>query len=330
MNAVQYLRDLQKRTGTLVSTDTANKVFEHREGVLSKSTIQRIRNEPKFRSIEGLEEFYHNNLIKPFLETLPSECSNCLKDVYVGFLQTNDPNAWALQVPENGPLIVLHTSLIFTIGLYNELKFLIGPLMNKDIVSSNVLFQEGHRRILNIFQGFDYSIDSKKFPRQITKEDLIKATYLSMAQELFIVAHEFSHIYLGHLDRPANISLVFGDNRVTVRKYSRRQQEELDADILAVKWLSNVKNSNFDRHVAPFLILPSVSIGLVIEIFMLFNFIEINLGVPSASSSHPSSLIRLNHILKECSCLLTEQEKEFIKGMIMNGKDTMSWKLPNI
>lgn len=59
---------------------------------------------------------------------------------------------------------------------------------------------------------------------------------------------------------------------------------------------------------------------------MLFHIVEVNLRDGAATSSHPPSRIRLNHILEKCGSLLKSEDKQFVAGMIKNASDTESFK----
>ncbi len=58
------------------------------------------------------------------------------------------------------------------------------------------------------------------------------------AAERFVLAHEFSHAILGHLDRKATITLAMPDGTETVSIISKTFQEEYDADLFAASLLS--------------------------------------------------------------------------------------------
>lgn len=321
MTPIEYLRHLQRETG--IASSAIMKSIEQRSQQFDVKYLQRIINKFSLHTLEGQENFYRDNLIDPFLELLPDDAVKLLKDIYVGFLPTFDPNAWAIRIPDNGPLVVLHDELLAILSYYNELSFLAGRLLNNNRELGLNLLNEGNRFIVDCFREGRSRI-FPALPPTLTKNEITMVAIKTMAQELFIILHEFAHIYLGHLDSNLNSFVGRGNNKLNINKFNRNQQQELDADVQAVIWLTNFKDKKTN---SPFLRFASSSIGLTIEVFMLFHLVEVNLRFPMETLSHPSSIARLEYISKTCEHILSYEDNEFLKEMIVNAADTESFQI---
>jgi len=328
MTAVEYLRRLQTKTRSKPATveNITKDTVKRRRQQFGANDLERALSRFPVCTLEEQEKLYRDTLITPFLHTLPDSAMKSLRDIYVGLLPTYDPNAWAIRVPNNGLLVVLHNELIAAISYYNELQFLAAKLLDKNIKLGVEFLNQGNRFILDCFREKRH----KKYPilpPKLTTEQLFIVILKTMAQELFVIAHEISHIYLGHLGTCVNKSLGVGNRKVSVQKFSTDQQEELDADVQAVKWLTNLKDVHLDET---FLQFSALSVGIAVEIFMLFHLIEVNLGIPTKTSSHPSSITRLKYILEKCDPFLRNEDNAFISEMISNASDIKSFKVGNL
>lgn len=325
MTAIEYLRRLQNKM-EFRPPPIGDIIRNRSHQQISAEDIERAISRFPVYTLEEQEKFYRDTLITPFLQTLPGDAIKALRDVYVGLLPTYDPNAWAILIPNNGPLVVLHGELLAAIHYFNELKFLVAKLSYKNIELAKEFLNQGNWFILDCFR----EKRSRKYPRlppKLTEEELCAVTLNTMAQELFVVAHEFSHIYLGHLGIRVNKSVGVGNKKVSVHKFSREQQEEFDADVQAVKWLINLKDKDTNE---PFVQWTSLSIGIAIEVFMLFHLVEVNLGIPAETSSHPSSITRLKYILEKCGPLLSNEDNTYISEMISDASYINSFKVENL
>ena len=319
MTAIEYLRRLQNKME--IRPPPIGDIIRNRSQQISAEDMERALSRFSVYTLEEQEKFYRDTLITPFIQTLPDDAIKSLKDVYVGLLETYDPNAWTILIHNNGPLVVLHGELLAAISYYSELQFLAAKLLDENTRLGVGVLNQGNRFILDCFR----EKRSRKYPRlppKLTKEELCAVTLNTMAQELFVVAHEFSHIYLGHLGICVNKSVGVGNKKVSVHKFSREQQEEFDADVQAVKWLINLKDKDTNE---PFVQWASLSIGIAIEVFMLFHLVEVNLGIPAETSSHPYSITRLKYILEKCGPLLSNEDNTYISEMISDASDIKSF-----
>ncbi|MBA7703245.1 hypothetical protein ES703_112027 [subsurface metagenome] len=321
MTAIEYLRSLQNRVRT--KAGPIDRIVKPRSQQMGgyQAIYRALAKFPVF-TLEQREKFLKQTLITPFLVTLPDEIKKSLEGVYVGLLPTYDPNACAIHVPNNGPLVVLHTELLAALSFYNELQLLAGKLlMDNDLKSAKKLLNQGHRFIVDCFRE-DRLKNYPLLPPTLTEEELYFVQLKTAANELFVVAHEFAHIYLGHLS--TYMSVPIQKNQVTLHKFTRNQQMELDADVQAVRWLVNLYKKDMKETTIQLL---SRSVSLAIEVFMLFHIVEVNLSTPTEKTSHPSSVTRLAHILNKCGTLLSLEDRRFLAEMIVNASDLESFKV---
>ena len=135
MDAKAYLKSLRKNMKPRVPAPI-EQILERRSRQLhmKEQEIQLMLNKYDSSSLDGTEMMMKDILIEPFLGLLPLQVSQELRDVPVGVLPTFDPNARAIQVPGNGPLILLHSELLEAVSFYSELQFLAATLLKKQKV----------------------------------------------------------------------------------------------------------------------------------------------------------------------------------------------------
>ncbi|MBB6068184.1 hypothetical protein [Methanococcus maripaludis] len=123
--------------------------------------------------------------------------------------------------------------------------------------------------------------------------------------ELFILAHEYAHVYRGH--------------KATEKiSESVARQQEIDADSKAVEWIINLKENlknGSEMHFTP-------DISLIADEFMLVHVLEVN-GILK-EDYHPKSKERLQNIYENVKDKLTDSEIESfentLKDMDLNCK----------
>lgn len=324
MDAQVYLRSLRENVKPRVPAPI-EQILERRSRQLNieKEEARAILTKYDGLSFDGLEMFLKDVLIEPFLDILPPQVSQELRSVPMGVLPTFNPNALAIQVPGNGPLIVLHSELLAAVSFYNELQLLAGRLLSKQKIGEAVqLLHSGHGFVVGCF-GMERSLNYPILPDLPSSTDYDRVQMKTLANELFIIAHEFAHVHLGHLRGLATMPLVTRDNSVVVNVYNRNQQMELDADVQAVEWLARLRGRGTQKGA---LALPSVSVAMAVEVLMLVHVVEVNIPRNTRQSSHPPAIQRLQHILNDCPDILETDDKEFIADMMNDALDTESFR----
>lgn len=323
MDSIAYLRLLQNNVKPRVAPPIEEILkLRSQQFNINIEDMRRILDNYDIFSLEGQEKFYRDFLIDPFLHMLPAEVNIGLNNIYIGILPTFNPNAFAVQVPDDGPLIILHTELLAAVSYYNELQILAGKHFLKNEIEAGLsLLKSGHQFVVDCFRE-DRPINYPILPPVLTEKELLTVQLKTLVNESFIIAHEFAHIYLGHLGKSGTGLMGIKDKKVAVNIYNVDQQMELDADVQSVKWLAYLGNKDV-KHGALFL---PFSVGIAVEVLMLIHIVEVNLPRDINTSSHPSAITRLQHISDVCSSILNKHDEEFINDMILNASDIDSFK----
>lgn len=185
-----------------------------------------------------------------------------------------------------------------TSDAYNAIPLDWCEIENFDDLASADKIYETSFEFENLFVNDNYL----SFFNQFTE-----STYLWMA------AHEYSHLVLGHLNNEKNLSKSLLNNEIEVEKYSFEWQEEYDADLLGAIITMESKSSFY----------------LSTSIYFAMNCIR--LGDPynseSTSSNHPPINLRIKNVFdyfdsnykyylgnnKNIDAVLNPMIKKFIK-----------------
>lgn len=172
-------------------------------------------------------------------------------------------NAFAIRVPDTTENIIVFESELFT--LCNLLAKIIASCLPDFIIDGKVSFSYTKDRIENhiktnpiISRRFFDFVDNAILDKQPnnTKQYFLtdnagRLHYeLLNSLELFIVGHEYGHIYAGHLDKAILVKSMIGDNEFS--KLKPDWQMEYEADFHGVNLLVN---SDESRNLLPFSIL---------------------------------------------------------------------------
>lgn len=272
----------------------------------SDKSYEELREQEKlnFERISS-DEYYEGqitkNLIIPFFSYLSSDVHEKLKDVVFGILVTREINAFATKAPNDGAIIVLNNRLMKAFHYYAQAIH----TTNKEFVADNSLIDIKFKDIAEKIVAYFYN-EEMEFPfltTHLKKEGVVVATLLCTAMEFFVILHEYAHIYLGHLDiDPSTLT------------YEMKQQRELEADILAFKWIYQVRDAcNSGIYLKHVLNMSPLSV----EAFFVLGLVEIARmarGEITLEGSHPLILDRLSNIMKKCEDNLSEYDKRSIES----------------
>lgn len=320
MNSKEYLRYLQKEAG--IKPYNIEKLKTHYNLRYNKERIDKVYE--KFIDVNNplisLENFINKVIVEPFFKILTDEEKKILSNVYVGFLPTYNPNAMAISVPNSYPLIILHTELLAALSYYNEYQLVSYKIMEEGVINQVIdEICKGYKVVVECF------IESDKpsiplIPPVLSKEMFEFSNMKTLAQDLFIIAHEFAHIYLGHLDDSSKFSFP----RINVNKVNCDQRMEFEADLQALKWLSRIRVGQgfYYRDV-----LDEYFLVFSIEVFMMFHLIEANTSIPNDDSTHPSAVKRLTYLLQEGEQYFSNRNKKLLKDMIMHASENLGFKV---
>jgi hypothetical protein len=174
--------------------------------------------------------------------------------VTFGILPTGRANGLACQVPAGGLIIAIDDgffnllySLAKTIALFYEVTTSNGweaSLAEKDIVHAVQTNEEANRRWLEVLVAtFVYGYPNLAPPRPLVDGRAPFVELLTTSVELFIVAHEYGHLVLGHLARDRTTLERKLSGGVEVEGFDIAREEELEADRVGLELLREYHRS---------------------------------------------------------------------------------------
>lgn len=279
--AKEYLRGLQSRYPTMSDMADWDQVIKYRQKQISATDQEISSYLDKVKELTKTELFENTMrkfLLDPFLEILPNEVYVVLSNIHVGLLPTFLMNATALRTPDGEQLIVVHSHLFTALSQFNEAQLLVGKLMHvKDgrIVGEGVgLMEEIYKEIVNCFRLPNYALRMNKLPAVLPEDLYLFSLSKTFLQELFIILHEYAHIYLGHLDEVKEMSLNKSSIETPdISVYVRKQHMELEADLQAFRWLQIAcKNPKMEGVLGGLTVMPV----LALETLLIMHMFEVN------------------------------------------------------
>lgn len=296
-----------------ISPRDYTKILEHRKNQYDRNIELESQD---IIAIDTLERFLRKDMIDPLLEIIDDKTTAILKDINFKLLPSNNPNAYAFFNDETGSTIILNSLLLGAISFYNEVQ-IIGANYLKETNDQDGFYKfvrHGHKYLIECFlKGTNLPLP----PAVLSKKEFALSNFKTLSQELFIVAHELAHIYLGHVNKNnlIPITVKFDGNDKKVYTLNLSQEMELEADEQATNWLVKAQSKNLQNDSFK---LINGNIGLSIEVFILLHIIEVNTEIPDETASHPSALIRLYSVLDSCKNKFKEEEISFTNEMIRN------------
>jgi hypothetical protein len=316
-SAIDYLRQLQSQLQdnvTEISPELLKHRFEQVEGF--ESVYSSIAD--SVSTLEQQEKWLLDEIVTPFLSNIPTEDARQLVDVPVGLLPIYEPNAWAVQTPGGENLIALHTEIASVISFYSELQIAIWKIHSENQELAYELHEKGFEAIFQSFRQ-QRKLAFPIIPVKLTPQEFGVVQMKTFASELFILAHEFAHVALGHTGACVNAQLGMA-RKTHVRKFNWEQQQELDADLKAIEWLYHLKGKNIST-------LSQLATKFPImcaEALVLIHFVESHVGFPDATSTHPPASERLKNIASNTKNLLSDAEMQELSQWIKTTEDVKS------
>lgn len=260
-------------------------------------------------------------IVEPLLNELPNHESKKLENIWVDMFPLLTPNARCFKIPDADiPIVVIHDSIIGLLSYYPEIQYIFARLyiMNKKV--GDIFLSYSFQKILDFFTKKTGNLPLFDLNAEVKYMLTMKAC----AQELFLVAHEFSHIILDHLENYRTFYISHENKKINFEEYSLRKKMEFEADIQAVKWLNIFKTKALKSESLKF----AMDIRFPLEIFALFHTIETNLMINP--KNHPTSVERVNYIYQQLKNDLNLEEKTFIEEMFRNFKLGFKFKKLNL
>ncbi len=294
MSALSYLRELQGgvRYRIYVPDDIVAKRSHELQGY--QEAYDRTA-----KTIEAHEEWFKRALVEPLIYSVPRPLNVDLSAVVVGLMPTYDPNAWSLKTPDGDDLIVVHTELLSALSFYNEVQLTYLFLRDENTKEARRIFGQGMEFIRQSFVD-RVPVQYPAIPHELPSHFQQLALMKTMAQELFVIAHEFSHINLGHTAAATETMSSVIQHR-SVEKIGWQHRQELDADFQAFRWLCGLKSSS--RGLVQFV---SQAPFLAAEVLVFMHVVESFFATGQQVSSHPSALARLKSLHERSEGVIPE------------------------
>lgn len=299
MNAQDLLSELRNQISSKRDKWQA-KVFEEKYAN-TKAEI--------FEKASALHENYGDILATPVIQAMTDCERDRLEHTIVVTIPLSSINARTYKADNSEYLIAVNDRLLALIFSWGELQIMpfLSPENNPDRFAQ--IFAPVIDCFLTPNSGSALPIFSfEQIPEEFVPVLVLKA----QCAERFIVAHELAHIVLGHLENAKDLSFHEDSYSFNAESYNIEQQKEFDADIQAVRWMKKCFESQCISNELMF---------FCVEVFVLFHYIESNLGFPQKTGSHPAALSRLLNIQKHFPDI------DGIADMVENCKDINSFKI---
>jgi hypothetical protein len=297
INAAAYLEFLRampdwQTTPEQVIAGAREELARRREQLGDRNQLP--SDEMLIEAVQG--DRWFANLVARFLDELPPAVSGSLRQVPVGIINLNAINAHSIRSPSGEPLITLSRSLIKTTGYYAEALVAYSKLPPRE---ANAYFDRIRRVILaNFMPGADTVFAEEMV--QISRDDYLTKGALAEMTQVFVLAHEYAHIYLGHLEkaptRGLRVDTPSGSRDVQFYQLSRGAEFEADSVGWQWYWQAASRMGGISAFV------PALRVLGGLTFFELLALVEENLPQFDQYSTHPHPIQRLAAI-----CTLIER-----------------------
>ncbi|SHH88753.1 Peptidase U49 [Caloranaerobacter azorensis DSM 13643] len=243
-------------------------------------------------------------------------------DIVLGTLPLNYLDAFTCVFPQGQRLIALSEGLLlflYSMGRVvssffskinddiNRYKSYVTFDFNSDSINKNLkMNKKGHEHFLETLIVY-FAYENLSFSKIYYKEDanINLSAVLWDTAELFIVAHEYSHIILGHLPEEKDFIRRFLDDDSMLYQIVRNWSEEFSADSLAFQLtMANNQNTGYGLF------------GCYLGIEFLFACLDIIEKVYNIefTETHPSAQMRIENLRRYFKNTLPETSQNILKG----------------
>jgi hypothetical protein len=257
----------------------------------------------------NFNDSFEHKAFNNYLSRISFDDVELVKNIPAGLVFCNDPNGRIIKT-NYGNIITISESLKYFL-YFMTLSF--ASYGNYD-VPGDVRWSalKIGLRIMLKSEALDFDIDPRgEIPDEVHSQTL---EYVDQ-QLLFIVAHEYSHYFLGHMGDPNLIgdvehNILEGVGNKIPKYYTHDQQQEFDADIDAI-----------ERQCIP----PALIHGMITSATFFFSYLELLRNVndqiaPSFNrvKTHPDPLDRIDNLINHFSerCDIDFENIEIIKKNI--------------
>lgn len=255
---------------------------------------------------------YYQEMTRKFIMCLPQEVQEKLSNVVVGVIPSFTVNASAIvNVECDDNVIILHAQLLSIISQFCELQILIGKNVKNKELKNDVYMR--FKEIVNCYIYQNYALKINIINSNLDVSDFRLISNQTIIIEMFIIAHELAHIFLGHCKNSSSKEISLHDN-CNISIYEHRQLMELEADRQAFEWLIEVfRNENYDEIISFY----KEHEMFATEIFQLLHLIEVSTGRYDDIAGEAHEIYKENEIfcrgllvLKELEDILSEKKED--------------------
>jgi hypothetical protein len=184
----------------------------------------------KGEAVSFARTFIQRELLGPIQEALSDEHAAIVKNLPIGLVNIRTLNAQALRAPNGDPVIVFNVGILQIISHWWEsMRLLSSVTSSQDEIAGMKHLLETYSFLLLLIRS-NGRITYPQPVGSLSEDDMEGILLRSIQVELFILAHEVSHIILNHpLDSP-KVDRRSSTPEGVVRQQQLSRDHELEAD----------------------------------------------------------------------------------------------------
>lgn len=318
MNAKQYVAFLRQCYAPTADDRAAIRDAHVRYGKLRAKQLNDPEIARVYEDSAGLPDAQvsiFSDHILPFLKpSLPNEIQSRVDDIALAVLPTRSVNACAARSPSGEPFIIIDSGLPMMMSFYFEIKAVMFALMRakgKEAVDKYVA--DAYRFVIRYYaRGGNLPFPDPHTDVVVPQALMASALSMTVAVETFVLAHEFAHIYAGHLDNSVTTKHALPSSKsVDVDFYQMSWEQEYEADALGWDWYRTAwRNNPITAHYE----VPEAE-TIPLMLFEYIALIETNTEKHSPYTTHPPGTHRLATLVKRIHDHSDEQTLEQAIGL---------------
>ena len=257
----------------------------------------------------------HSNMIKLICKENNLKITN---DIVLGTLPIDAFDAYTCEFPNKQKLIALSHGLFFFLHSMGNVLASFFTMQkdskdekkeifdfNPETVLNNITNNKReNNNFVNVLFLFCINKNYISVKKQLTNNGSLAFVFYDIA-ELFIVAHEYSHILLDHLSENKEFMKKFLSDDSELYQILRNWEEEYSADELALQFVLASSNENKYGFFGSYLAIEFL--------FGCFSIIEKIYGI-EATETHPSAQMRIDNVRRSLYKYLPDEATSIIEG----------------
>lgn len=268
---------------------------------------------------------FDDSIFEMFKRELDVQYAHKTDEIYFGTVFTDDTSGCVTKT-DLGSIIIIPEALNKFLYFMNLGFYLIN---HKETINSENTIRDAitlAMRIMLSSEAFDFELDSRGEVPESIDSHVEEVTKIHL---LFIIAHEYAHFLLNHLDEEKLIDANFfdvlpsdSDNKSAPRRvYTHTQLKEFEADKFAIEILSG---NDIDKK-RELLFLSSVLMSYIDIFESLKYFIKPNYP----SKTHPPSNERRDKLMELGKEVWLNDEIEFLSELVDVSKNIKTSLIKN-